>query len=308
MEEISKYEAITYEQAKKKIEDMTLVNNFLFNSVMENPATAKKVASIIISTIVGHEVIIKGAVGEKVLTGIDNGMHGVRFDALIAAEADGSATSDVAYDVEVEDRAADRTGIPRRQRFYSSMVDSKLLESNTPYEKLLDYVSITVLSYDPFGVGDMYYEAKTVLTSHPDLCYDDGRVNYFFYGKGKDNLPPDKFNGKAVADLVRYIVTGNKPTQPLSSLLELDGIVSSVKKKSEVTKSYMKEWDRQRIHDIELTEQVTKEVTSEIQDVYNWLYSENRVDDIGKASTDPGYYQKVLKEYKEFKLLVNNKN
>lgn len=70
----------------------------------------------------------------------------------------------------------------------------------------------------------------------------------------------------------------------------------------------MKEWDRQRIHDIELTEQVTKEVTSEIQDVYNWLYSENRVDDIGKASTDPGHYQKVLKEYKEFKLLVNNKN
>ena len=236
-------------------------------------------------------------VSEIDLTGLDNGMHGVRFDALIAAENDGSRTSEVAYDFEVEDREGDRPGLPKRQRYYSALVDSKLLESNSPYEKLMDYISITVLSYDPFGAGDMYYEAKTVLTSHSHLCYDDGRTNYFFYGKGRVNLPKDKFDEKAVADLVRYIVTGDKPIEPNSSLLELDGIVNAVKNKTEVTKSYMKEWDRQRLHDIELTEQVS----SEIQDVYGWLYSEGRVEDIGRATQDPDYYQTMLTEYKDAK-------
>ncbi|WP_029319158.1 hypothetical protein [Butyrivibrio sp. AE3004] len=256
--------AITYEEARKKIEDMTLINNFLFNSVMEDEERAKAVSKIVISTVVGHEVNIKTTIGEKILTGIDIGMHGVRFDALIGAE-DGDS-SEVAYDFEVEDREADRPGLPRRQRFYSAMVDSKLLKSNCPYENLPDYVSITVLSYDPFGAGDMYYEAKSVLTSHSDLCYDDGRVNYFFYGKGKNNLPDSKFDKQAVEDLVKYIVTGEKPEKPQEAVGKLDDIINSVKKNAEVTKIFMKEWDRRRLHDIELTEEVTKQVTKEVMD------------------------------------------
>jgi hypothetical protein len=303
------FSGITFEEAKKRIADMTLVNNFLFNSVMENPEIAKEVSQIVISTVVGHKVIIQDAVGEKVLTGLDNGLHGVRFDALIGVDDsdEDCKCSRVAYDFEVEDRKADKTGIPRRQRYYSSMIDSKLLESSLKYEELPQYVSITVFSYDPFGADDMYYEAKTVLTSHPDLCYDDGRTNYFFYGKGKNNLPTEKFNKKAVADLMKYIVTGEKSDESNDAVGMLDDIVLNVKKKSEVTRSYMKEWDRQRIHDIELTEQVTEQVTqqvtqkvsSEIQDVYKWLYDNGRVDDIGKATTDNTYYQKVLLEYKE---------
>ncbi len=38
------FSGITFEEAKKRIADMTLVNNFLFNSVMENPEIAKEVS------------------------------------------------------------------------------------------------------------------------------------------------------------------------------------------------------------------------------------------------------------------------
>ena len=223
---------------------------------------------IVISTVVGQDVTITNTVGEKVLTGLDTGLHGVRFDALIATHANSSegTSSEVAYDFEVENREADRPGLPRRQRYYSSMVDSKLLVSNSPYEALPDYVSITVLSYDPFGAGDMYYEAKSVLTSHPNLCYDDGRVNYFFYGKGKNNLPEKRFNSRAVADLMRYIVTGEISADSQDAVEKLDDIISSVKKNAEVTKIFMKEWDRQRLHDIELRKEVTEEVTKEVKD------------------------------------------
>ena len=264
---LNKNAGLTFEQARKRIENMTFVNNFLFNSVMENPETAKEVSKIVISTVIGHEVTIKDVIAEKVVNGIDTGMHGVRFDALIVSGSDAldeNGNAEVAYDFEAEDREADRPGLPRRQRYYSAMVDSKLLESGAPYETLPDYVSITVLSYDPFYAGDMYYEAKTVLTSHPNLCYDDGRTNYFFYGLGRNNLPAEKFDNKTVAGLMRYIVTGEKADEAISAVDKLDSIIRAVKRRTEVTKRYMKEWDRQRLHDIELTREVTERVTEEV--------------------------------------------
>ncbi|WP_029320369.1 hypothetical protein [Butyrivibrio sp. AE3004] len=109
----------------------------------------------------------------------------------------------------------------------------------------------------------MYYESRTTLTSHPDIEYDDGKINYFFYSGGKDNIPGDKAHSKSVSELIKYIVDGKLSSDSDSDLARLDEIVNSVKKKSEVTRAYMQEWDRQRIHDKELTEQVTAQVTED---------------------------------------------
>ncbi len=103
-----------------------------------------------------------------------------------------------------------------------------------------------------------------MLTSHPNLCYDDGRTNYFFFGLGRNNLPAEKFNNKTVAGLMRYIVTGEKADEAISAVDKLDSIIRAVKRRTEVTKRYMKEWDRQRLHDIELTREVTERVTEEV--------------------------------------------
>ena len=45
-------DTITFEQAKKAVKSMTLINNFLFNYVMEDEERAKEVAQIIISAVV----------------------------------------------------------------------------------------------------------------------------------------------------------------------------------------------------------------------------------------------------------------
>ena len=46
----------------------------------------------------------------------------------------------------------------------------------------------------------MYYEAETVITTHPDIAYNDGIRRIFLYADGK--LP--KGADEAEAELARY--------------------------------------------------------------------------------------------------------
>ena len=95
---------------------------------------------------------------------------------------------------------------------------------------------------------------------------------------------------------------GEKPGEETHRLSD---IVNNVKDRSEVTKTYMKEWDRQRIHDRELTEQVTAQVTEQVTDSINRLHAmllkAGRLDDLEKSTEDPQYQKKLMEE-----LLDNN--
>ena len=259
---------ITYEEAHSVIQGMNMINNFLFDAIMEDMDRAKKVAEIIISAVLGYEVIVDGVESQKVFGGSDKGNHGIRLDAYVGkvTRTNAANAKTMNCDIEMEDRDADRMDLPKRNRFYSSIVDSKMLKEGMDYRSLTDYLSIMVLSYDPFLAGDMYYEAKTILTSHPEIKYDDGRVSIFLYAGGKCNLTGDNSRGKTIEELVKYIVKGEVSPNPDGFITELKGIVDNVKKNAEVTRFYMQKWEREMVHDRELTEKVTAEVTKEVTD------------------------------------------
>ena len=50
--------------------------------------------------------------------------------------------------------------LPRRGRFYQSIIDSKFLPSKSPYQHLPDMITIWILPYDPFGDNRMIYTVK----------------------------------------------------------------------------------------------------------------------------------------------------
>ena len=128
--------------------------------------------------------------------------------------------------------------------------------------------------------------------------------------------------------MVKYIVTGELGENPGEETHRLSDIVNNVKDRSEVTKTYMKEWDRQRIHDRELTEKVTAEVTEKvtaevtekvteevtekvtaevtekvtekvtdsINSLNTILIESGRLDDLKKATEDKEYQKKLMEE------------
>ena len=151
------------------------------------------------------------------------------------------------YDVEMENRVADKSSLPKRLRFYRALIDNRLLESGTSYDNLPNFVSITILSYDPFDAGDIYYEASTTLVTHPSIKYKDGISHIYLYCHGMINefLPPE--HGKHLMEVLKYIVSGEKINESNPDVNSLETVVSKIKKRPEVTKKYMKQWDRERI-------------------------------------------------------------
>lgn len=125
------------------------------------------------------------------------------------------------------------------------MYDNKLLQSGEDYATLPEYISITIASYDPFLLGDMYYEAQSVLTTHPNCEYNDGITNIFLYANGRLNISEER--GKKLQQLLQYMLTGQKPEVTDQEIEAIDELVTKVKAKKEVTTKYMKQWDRDRL-------------------------------------------------------------
>ncbi len=292
---------VSFDEARKKLMEMNLINNFLMNSAMEDPNDAKTIAQIILSTILNSTFEILEVTSEKGLTGIDSIYHGIRMDAHLKAQKSIKAAYADIYDLEIEDREADRPLIPKRTRYYSALSDSKCLPSGKSYDALPDYVSITILSYDPFLLNDMYYEARTHLATHPHYDYSDGRTNIFLYAGGNPNFTDSNY-GKKVQELLKYIVSGKKPDTSNPDIEKLESIVSRIKTKSEVTKKLMKQWDRELSIKREATLEESERsainwikfcrsqnisddmIRNNIMENYN--FDEEKIDSLFKASLD----------------------
>ena len=236
---------ITEAEARKKIDEMNLINGFLFDSIMDDKEDARILISRILGVVFNRKISAIEVEAQKEFKPVDTPFHGIRLDAF-AEEKTGRLITSV-YDVEMEDRAADKPSLPRRLRYYTSLSDNKLLSSGRDYTDLPDYTSITILSYDPFSAGDMYYEAGTVLTSHNNLEYDDGICHIYLYCNGKINESMNNEHGKRIHELLKYLVSGDKPETDNADIKDIDDLVLKTKQKKEITRRYMKQWDRDRI-------------------------------------------------------------
>lgn len=250
---------ITVMEARKRISEMNLINGFLFDSIMEDETDAQVLVGTILKTVFDREISNISIDPQKVIKALDTDLHGICLDAFISEDASGELKATV-YDIEMEDRAADKPALPKRLRYYNALTDQRLLESGSDYVKLPDLVSITILSYDPFDAGDMYYEAGSILKTHRQIPYDDGILHIYLYCNGKNNL--NDSHGKRIQEMLRYIVSGEKPCHANEDIDNLDNLVQNAKGRKEITTKFMKQWDRENQIRREV-EEITREKTRE---------------------------------------------
>lgn len=287
---------ISPDEARKNVEAMNLIEGFLFDSTLENEDDAKVVIQGILKAALNREIKNIKVTPQKTFNGVDTRYHGIRLDAHITQDDDGSLTATI-YDVEMENREADKLSLPKRFRYYGALSDVKLINTGKDYMELPDFVSITISSYDPFNAGDMYYAAKTIIVTHPEIQYDDGILHIYLYCNGKVNKNLDKEHSKYLAEMLKYIVSGEKPTTPNADIDAIDNIVTQVKNKPEVTINYMKQWDRENQIRRESINDGIKNTTA----LFSWLKSNGREADVLRAIDDPDYLSRLFTEYEEWK-------
>ena len=230
---------------KKPLKDMDLIDDFLFSEVMSDKEKGKEVCRLILSRVLKREVGEIDFTPERIVPGISERNHGIRMDAYITEfteEPDIKKDKIKIFDLEPDKRSGKKNGLPRRSRYYADLIDTQLLGTGVDYEDLPELVTIFILSYDPFGMGDMIYEVGSIIKTHPEVSYNDGIQRVFLYVDGKlpENAGEDE---RKLRDLLKYISRSVEENVKDKELRKLDDIVKSIKIKPEVGIRYMKSWE-----------------------------------------------------------------
>ena len=151
------------ERNVKKLEEMNLLDDFLFGSVVTYPEIGERFVKILLRTIFGREFKHLSVTAQKVFYGADTDKHGARLDLYLEAEiGEAFGGNAVVYDIEPDKRDcwSDRKMLPRRTRFYHGKIAARSLDSGTDYDTLKNVVVIMILPFDPFGLKRMVYTSK----------------------------------------------------------------------------------------------------------------------------------------------------
>lgn len=215
---------------KKKLEEMNLLDDFLFGSMVAYPEIGQRFVKILLKTIFGREFKHLSVTAQKMYYGADTDLHGARLDVYLEPEEDAGDRVTV-YDIEpdLKDRDSDIRALPRRMRFYHGKIAARNLDSGADYDKLKDVVIIMIMPYDPFGLNRMVYTVKNKCVEVPDMEYEDGAGTLFLYTKGMEGIP-----NEAVKQLLRYMEDTIYENAVNEELREIHRMVETVKRDPEV--------------------------------------------------------------------------
>ncbi len=232
----------------KPLEEMDVIDDFLFTEIMSDEKKGKELCRMIISTVLGREVGEISFTPQKIIPGISERSHGIRMDVYVIEkkeENDGKRPDINVYDVEPDKRVSHREGLPKRSRYYGDLIDVQVMKSGIDYELLPDLVMIFILSYDPFGENAMYYEVGNIIKTHPNIPYYDGirRIFLFVDGELPEGAGEEK---KQLKNLLNYIGHSTEANVTDQNTKKLDDIVRSMKADEETEGRRMKSWDIER--------------------------------------------------------------
>ena len=223
------YKTVSCKKTYKPLQELNLIDAFLFGASTEKIQDAEFIAKLIIERATNQKVDKISVVSEKELTGIDVHHHGIRMDLYVEAYENQRRAK--VYDI--EPNKYNPAELPMRSRYSQSLTDVKLLNSGEAYETLPEYISIWILPYDPFGQNQMLYTVKNYIEEFPELVYNDGVKKLFLYVGGELG------GTEKLKSLLQYFSKSDTSNVTDADLEHLHSIVENAKHKQEVGKRYM---------------------------------------------------------------------
>lgn len=272
------------------LEGLTLMNRFLFSEAVEDQQFFEDLLSIII----GEEILLKGSPqSEKEIRNYNELRKYVRLD--VWAED----TREEIYNAEVQGR--DTKNLPKRGRYYQSLIDSKLLEvGDTHYEKLKPVHMITIAPFDLFGQGRYMYTFQMQCVEVPGLSLGDEASRIYLNTKGTDeeNITPE------LKSLLEFF---EDPSDEVADRSESERIrrmqrhVKSLKANAEVGVRYMNAWEERILDREEAREEGRTQGQLQGEERINLLnrklIDDGRLDELKRAAKDKSFQKQLLKEY-----------
>jgi hypothetical protein len=213
---------------KKSLQDLTLLDRFLFAEVMEDPKTFENILSIIL----GEDISIKGRPQSEHESRTSPLKRQVRLDVWAEDE------TDAVYNVEAQKE--NTKNLPHRSRFYQALIDSKLLDpEEVDFSNMKDCYSIIIAPFDLFGRG-LYQYTFQMTCAETGQPLEDGATRIFLntHGKNSEDISPE------LKELLYYMEhTTEEISCSTSRLQQIKNHVNIVKSSEEIGVKYMQEWE-----------------------------------------------------------------
>ncbi len=218
---------------KKTLEEMDVMDDFLANAMVADEDVGEDFCRLLLGVLLQRQIGKLRINAQKSIQGILPGKRGIRMDVEIKEDSYDSASGVNLYDL--EPHLKNRINIPKHNRFYQAVIDSKQLPSGEEdFDRLPNLFVVTVLNYDLFGKGYMKYCVHNCCEEVPDAPYDDGLTFLYFNTKGA------KGGNEVIRSVLNYLQDSRKENVVNEETRKLHAMVEQVKKKPEVRLAYMR--------------------------------------------------------------------
>ena len=266
------------EDSQTSWEELSISNDFLFGKVMQNPELCKELLQRILPDLkIDH--IEYPELQKNIKQDID--AKSVRLDVYVKDE------KAVVYDIEMQ--VSDTKELPKRSRYYQSMIDLQLIDKGPYYNELNRRYVIFICPFDAFGKGRHIYTFENICKEDGSISMGDEAVKIFLNAKGTmDDV------SKELKAFLDYIA-GKKPVD--SYVEKLEEAVKEAKKNREWRHEYMtllmRDQENQKIGE----KRGEKRGEKKMAKLIILLNEDGRLSDIIRVSQDEEYRQELYEEY-----------
>lgn len=201
-------------------EELPISNDFIFGKVMQDPGLCKKLLQRILPGLkIDH---IEYPETQKAIRP-DIDAKSVRLDVYV------EDSKNNVYDIEMQVTTSKE--LPKRTRYYQSLLDMQMIDRGKPYKKLKPSYIIFICPFDQFGKGRHIYTFENICREDKEISLEDETTKIFLNAKGTmDDVSPEL---KAFLDYV----AGKKPADPFVD--ELEEAVKNARKNRDWRHEYM---------------------------------------------------------------------
>ena len=208
------------ETRQTKWEELSISNDFLFGKVMQNPELCRGLLQRILPDL--KIARIEYPELQKSIR-MDMDARSVRLDVYVKDE------KEVVYDIEMQ--VSHTKELPKRSRYYQSMIDLQLIDKGQLYDELKRSYVIFICLFDLYGKGRHIYTFENICREDGSISMGDEAVKIFLNAKGTLDDVSD--------ELMAFLdyVAGKKPKDAYVERLE--EAVKEARKNREWRHEYM---------------------------------------------------------------------
>lgn len=278
----------------KTLQELTLLDKFLFDEAMDDPETYEALLRIILGD--DNLNLMTEAQTEKELRTMP-WLRGIRVD-VFSMDILGTI-----YNTEMQKQK--REDLIRRMRFYQALIDASLLEPGVVnFNEMKDATIIMIMPFDLFGKEKYIYTFEEVCLEDNSILMKDGAKRIFVntHGKNKQDVSPEFV---ALMEFIEY----NQDIGNIKSKANLEKIikrVSQIKSSEKVGVKYMQQWEVEAIIRSEGKEEGIKEGIKEGVDIVSAVVKRLKNGEDRNAILESGINEEVIKKAEDLILLIKS--